>query len=170
MFLAKKTYTYIYIFYMWKCRRYLTLLRMAYFEKEAWVKIYKLGEQFGYGNRDRKWARSRHALWPSFIRSHHCMAAHTQKSKDSLSWGYLQCHMPLICVSLGLLLKKPTCLAPWQAFYSDLRTDGLTEDSLSHAPSSIHGRKAIPWSHGKMGSTLLPHEKVAGACGWCTDL
>lgn len=161
MFLAKKTYTYIYIFYMWKCRRYLTLLRMAYFEKEAWVKIYKLGEQFGYGNRDRKWARSRHALWPSFIRSHHCMAAHTQKPKARNQ--NLQCHMPLICVSLGLLLKKPTCLAPCQA-------DGLTEDSLSHAPSSINGRKAIPWSHGKMGSTLLPHEKVAGACGWCTDL
>lgn len=161
MFLAKKTYTYIYIFYMWKCRRYLTLLRMAYFEKEAWVKIYKLGEQFGYGNRDRKWARSRHALWPSFIRSHHCMAAHTQKPKARNQ--NLQCHMPLICVSLGLLLKKPTCLPPCQA-------DGLTEDSLSHAPSSINGRKAIPWSHGKMGSTLLPHEKVAGACGWCTDL
>lgn len=161
MFLAKKTYTYIYIFYMWKCRRYLTLLRMAYFEKEAWVKIYKLGEQFGYGNRDRKWARSRHALWPSFIRSHHCMAAHTQKPKARNQ--NLQCHMPLICVSLGLLLKKPTCLAPCQA-------DGLTEDSLSHAPSSINGRKAIPWPHGKMGSTLLPHEKVAGACGWCTDL
>lgn len=161
MFLAKKTYTYIYIFYMWKCRRYLTLLRMAYFEKEAWVKIYKLGEQFGYGNRDRKWARSRHALWPSFIRSHHCMAAHTQKPKARNQ--NLQCHMPLICVSLGLLLKKPTCLPPCQA-------DGLTEDSLSHAPSSINGRKAIPWPHGKMGSTLLPHEKVAGACGWCTDL
>lgn len=161
MFLAKKTYTYIYKFYMWKCIRYLMLLRMAYFEKEAWVKIYKLGEQFGYGNRDRKWARSRHALWPSFIRSHHCMAAHTQKPKARNQ--NLQCHMPLICVSLGLLLKKPTCLAPCQA-------DGLTEDSLSHAPSSINGRKAIPWSHGKMGSTLLPHEKVAGACGWCTDL
>lgn len=161
MFLAKKTYTYIYKFYMWKCIRYLTLLRMAYFEKEAWVKIYKLGEQFGYGNRDRKWARSRHALWPSFIRSHHCMAAHTQKPKARNQ--NLQCHMPLICVSLGLLLKKPTCLPPCQA-------DGLTEDSLSHAPSSINGRKAIPWSHGKMGSTLLPHEKVAGACGWCTDL
>lgn len=110
------------------------------------------------------------ACWPKSIRSYHSMAAHTQKWKPSLSWGYLQCHLPLMYVSLGLWLKKPTCLASCQAFYSDLRTDRLTEDSLSHAPSSFNGRKAIPWPHGKMGSTLLPHKKAAGACTSCTDL